>query len=157
MSAMVYRLFWDLLNVISSISKTYAGNWISASNIAFSIFFGNSGSSAGTPWTTLKIPCSVKNSKSLLPKKKSKSYWNCELSFGVRIVDAPVPAKDLELKSNDLDVTLCAVWLWIVVAVSIVASATLGLKSTVSLRSNSPDGARTSGSTLVDVYVGISL
>ena len=40
---------------------------------------------------------------------------------------------------------------------STVASATLGLKSTVSLRSNSPDGSRTSGSTLVAVYVGTSL
>ena len=105
-----------------------------------------------------KFPRSDKNNISLLPKKKSKSYWNWELSFGIKIDDAPVPAKDLELKSNDIDVTFSTSCIpWILAEVLKVASATLGLKSTVSLRSNSPDGVLTSGSTLVAVYVGISL
>ena len=112
---------------------------------------GNCGCSSGTPETTLNSPPSVKKSKSLLPRKNSKSYWNVELSFGVNIVDAPVPSNALELKSKDFDVTLIAPVPVIVGEESTVASATLGLKSTVSLRSNSPDGSRTSGSTLVAV------
>ena len=84
------------------------------------------------------------------------------MSFGIKIEVAPVPAKLLELKSNDLDVTLDAEYSCVgddklTLVLLIVASPTLGLKSTVSLRSNSPDGVLTSGSTLVAVYVGISL
>ena len=67
-------------------------------------------------------------------------------------VDAPTPSYCLEKKSNELPVT-----------VSIVASvvevpaifSTAGLKSKQSLRSNTPVGSGSSGSTLVAVYVGI--
>ena len=118
--------------------------------MAFSSLSGNSGISAGTPWISLNSPPSVKNNKSLLGKKKSKSYWNWELSFGIRILDAPVPANEREEKSKVEESTLLATTLWIVTSV-VVASLTLGLKSTVSLRSNSPEGSRTSGSTLVAV------
>ena len=49
-------------------SNTYGGNDISASNIAFSSFLGNSGNSDATPFKTLNNPASVKNSKSFLPR-----------------------------------------------------------------------------------------
>ena len=55
-------------------SNTYGGKETSASNIAFSSFLGNSGLSDATPFKTLNKPDSVKNSKSFLPRKKSKSY-----------------------------------------------------------------------------------
>ena len=98
----------------------------------------------------LKSPFSTKKIESFLPKKKSKSYWKLELSFGILIVDEPVPINFLFSKSNENPLTWCAVWPWIDV-VDVVASFTLGLKSILSLKSNSPDGSLTSGSTLVAV------
>ena len=74
-----------------------------------------------------------------------------ELSLGILVTEEPVPAYDLLSKLNEAEVTLYAVWFWIVEVV-VVASATFGLKSTVSLKSYSPVGSATSGSTLVAEY-----
>ena len=65
--------------------------------------------------------------------------------------------KERELKLKEKAVTFLGPNPCALEGVLIVASATLGLKSIVFLRSNKPDGSRTSGSTLVAVYVGISL
>ena len=90
-----------------------------------------------------------------LAKKKSKSYWKLELSFGILTTDEPVPVNVLELKSKDADVTL-SIDSPCLVDVVIVALATLGLKSTQSCNLNRPAGLLWVGSILVATKSGIS-
>ena len=65
----------------------------------------------------------------------------------------PVPLNDLAEKSNELPVIVSVA---VTVVDEPVISATVGLKSKQSLRSNLPVGSGSSGSTLAAVYVGIS-
>ena len=73
--------------------------------------------------------------------------------FGKFVVDEPVPSNCLWKKSKEFPVISSTTSAELLVP---AISSTLGLKSYVSYKGNSPVGAGVSGSTFVAVYVGIS-
>ena len=72
----------------------------------------------------------------------------------ISVIDEPVPLNTLEAKSNEYPVIVSTSS---TVALAPAMSATLGLKSTQSLKKYLPAGSLTSGSTLDAPNDGISL
>ena len=150
---MVNLWFFSLSTLTSVGLNVNAGKNIVASFIDASGLLGTIGVSAPIPSLTLIFPLMSIERTANFGKKYSKSLWILAPGWQTSTVEEPVPSYCLWKKSKEFPVTSSIV---ASVADVPVISSTLGRKSYVSIRGNSPEGLGASGSTFVAEYVGMS-